>query len=387
MSSAGAADKIPLLDIRAQLAPIRQELEAAMARVLDHGQFILGPEVGQLELRIAEYCQCRHAVACASGSDALLLTLMALGVKSGDLVITTPYTFFATAGSIARLGARPVFVDIDRKTYNMDPVRLEAVLESLAVRELNRVKAIIPVHLFGQCAEMDAIIQIAERRSIPVIEDAAQAIGAEHKGKRAGSIGVCGCLSFFPSKNLGCLGDGGAITTNDDAIAATLKILRVHGASPKYYHRVVGVNSRLDTLQAAVLLVKFNYLDKWAEGRRKNAAWYQSALKDADPVLPVETPGSRHVYNQFVIRTAGRDETMRRLRAAGIGCEIYYPVPLHQQECLAYLGYQEGDFPASEEACRTVLALPMYPELTAEQQQCVIESCSAFLRKRARLAA
>jgi len=364
MSSAGAADKIPLLDIRAQLAPIRQELEAAMARVLDHGQFILGPEVGQLELRIAEYCQCRHAVACASGSDALLLTLMALGVKSGDLVITTPYTFFATAGSIARLGARPVFVDIDRKTYNMDPVRLEAVLESLAVRELNRVKAIIPVHLFGQCAEMDAIIQIAERRSIPVIEDAAQAIGAEHKGKRAGSIGVCGCLSFFPSKNLGCLGDGGAITTNDDAIAATLKILRVHGASPKYYHRVVGVNSRLDTLQAAVLLVKFNYLDKWAEGRRKNAAWYQSALKDADPVLPVETPGSRHVYNQFVIRTAGRDETMRRLRAAGIGCEIYYPVPLHLQECFRFCGYESGDFPESEAAAKETLAIPVQPELT-----------------------
>lgn len=364
---------IPLLDIGAQIAPLRAEIDAAIARVVNHGQFILGPEVRELEAALARYCQVKHVVACASGSDALLLALMALETGVEDIVLTTPYTFFATAGSIARLGARPVFVDIEPGTYNLDPARLAERLESFSPAERTRVKATIPIHLFGQCADMEAIGAIAGRYGIPVIEDAAQAIGAEFQGRRAGSMGLCGCLSFFPSKNLGCFGDGGAVTTNDDALAERLRILRVHGARPKYFHKFVGLNSRLDTLQAAVLLVKLRYLDEWAEGRRRNAATYRARLSGSGLALPVEAPGGRHVYNQFVIRSSRRDQIMQKLKQSGVGCEIYYPVPLHLQECFAYCGYREGDFPQSESAAKETLAIPVQPELDADSLERVVE--------------
>jgi dTDP-4-amino-4,6-dideoxygalactose transaminase len=384
-SSTVAANKVPLLDLNAQHVSIRADIERAIARVLDHGQFILGPEVRQLEERLAEYSGCRYAIACASGSDALLLALMALGVGPGDAVVTTPYSFFATAGSIARLGARPVFVDIERTSYNLDPQALDAYLRARGEDERRRLKAILPVHLFGQCAEMDPILEIAGRHGLPVVEDAAQAIGAEYQGRRAGSMGICGCFSFFPSKNLGCLGDGGALTTNDEALAAKLRILRVHGASPKYYHREIGVNSRLDTLQAAVLLVKLQHLDSWTEGRRRNAGWYRrnlaEPLRGGDVQLPVELPARRHIYNQFVVRTPRRDLLMERLKTAGIGCEIYYPVPLHLQECFAYCGHRAGDFPESESAARETLALPVYSELGEEARNRIAEVLADFAAK------
>jgi dTDP-4-amino-4,6-dideoxygalactose transaminase len=377
-----AVNSVPLLDLKAQLAPIRAEIDASIAKVLDHGQFILGPEVKQLEERIAEYSGCRYAIGCASGSDALLLALAALGVSHGDLVLTTPYSFFATAGSIARLGALPVFVDIERSSYNIDPDRVEEYLDSCPGEKRARIKAIIPVHLFGQCAEMDRILSTSERYGIPVVEDAAQAIGAEYKNRRSGSMGSIGCFSFFPSKNLGCLGDGGALSVNDEQLASLLKILRVHGASPKYYHKYVGVNSRLDTLQAAVLLVKLKYLDEWSEGRRRNAALYREKLlpqlAGTDLKLPVELPDRRHIYNQFVVRTPRREELMRRLKAAGIGSEIYYPVPLHLQECFTNLGYKNGDFPESESAAKETLALPVQSELSEEALSRVAEVLIAF---------
>jgi dTDP-4-amino-4,6-dideoxygalactose transaminase len=342
---------IPLIDMRRQTAAIRDEIDTAMGRVLDHGQFILGPEVRELEVRVAAYCGTRFAVSCASGSDALMLPLMALGIGPGDKVITTPFTFFATAGSIARLGATPVFVDIDPSTFNLNPELLEAAIDQ-------DVKAIVPVHLFGQCAEMSEINEIAARHGIPVIEDAAQAIGAEHQGERAGSLGWCGCFSFFPSKNLGACGDAGMVTTNDPTLAERLKMLRVHGSKYRYCHELVGMNSRLDTLQAAILLVKLKYLDKWTERRRLNATIYRELMSGADAVMPKEHNG-RHVYNQFTIRSANRDEMKQALAAAGVGTEVYYPIPLHLQECFRALGYRAGDFPESERAAKEVLSLPV----------------------------
>jgi dTDP-4-amino-4,6-dideoxygalactose transaminase len=347
--------RVPLLDVPRQTAAIRAELDEAIARVLDHGQFVLGPEVRALEARMAEYCGTRFAVSCASGSDALLLPLMALGVGPGDRVVTTPFTFFATAGSIAHLKAAPAFTDIDPVSFNMDPNRLEDLLKSNPAG----VRAIIPVHLYGQCAEMDAINEVATRFGIPVIEDAAQAVGAEYRNRRAGSLGWCGCFSFFPTKNLGAFGDGGMMTTDDADLADKLRMLRVHGSRTKYYHEAVGINSRLDSLQAAILLVKMRYLDDWTERRRANAAAY-GELMDSDGVkLPAELPGMRHVYNQYTIRVAKRDEVRRRLGEAGIGSEVYYPVPLHLQECFAALGYRPGDFPHSEAAAREALSLPI----------------------------
>jgi dTDP-4-amino-4,6-dideoxygalactose transaminase len=365
-----ALTKIPLLDVRRATAAIREELDAAIARVLDHGQFILGPEVRAFEERIAEYCGTRFAVSCASGSDALLLPLMALGVGPGDRVITTPFTFFASAGSIARLGATPVFVDIDAGTFNMDPACLKRSLEKTSAG----VKAIMPIHLFGQCAEMGAINEIGARFGIPVIEDAAQAIGAEYEGARAGSLAWCGCFSFFPTKNLGGAGDGGMITTDDEALAEKLRMLRVHGSRTRYYHELVGINSRLDSLQAAILLVKFRYLDDWTERRRRNAAVYRERLGD-DPrvALPLEREDSRHVYNQFTVRVQDRDSVRRRLADVGVGSEVYYPVPLHLQACFAGLGYREGDFPVSEAAAREVLSLPIEEGLGAAEIECVAE--------------
>jgi dTDP-4-amino-4,6-dideoxygalactose transaminase len=377
---------VPLINIARQTAAIRAELDEAIARVLDSGQFILGPEVAQLEERIASYCGAKFAIACASGSDALLLPLLALKVQPGDSVITTPFTFFASAGSIARAGATPAFVDIDPVTFNMDPAALSRHLESLPKLDLARVKAIMPIHLFGHCADMPAINEIAGRYGIPVIEDAAQAIGAECGGARAGTIGYCGCFSFFPTKNLGALGDGGAITTNDEELAGQLRLLRVHGSGTTYYHRMVGVNSRLDTLQAAALLVKLKYLEEWTESRRAHAAAYRSRLakRFSDILtLPFELLGYRHIYNQYTARVACRDEFRRLLAQRGVASAVYYPLPLHLQECFADLGYRRGDFPVSEAAANEVVSLPIEQGLTDEELTTAIDAVEAAVQEAA----
>ena len=373
---------IPLLNLRRQTAAIREQLDVAIGKVLDHGQFILGPEVGALEERIAAYCGTRFAVGCASGSDAITLPLMALGIGTGDKVVTVPFTFFATAGSIALLGATPVFVDIEAETWNMDPLCLGRYLESLTASELRSVKAIVPVHLFGQCAEMKPIKEIAGRYGIPVIEDAAQAIGAEYEGRRAGSLGLCGSFSFFPSKNLGGFGDGGIITTNDAGLAETLRRLRVHGSTVKYRHEVVGVNSRLDSMQAAILLVKFGFLEEWTDLRRANAAAYRERLggRLAGRVgLPAERNYCRHVYNQFTLTVPDRDRVRQRLADSGVASDIYYPIPLHLQECFAGLGYKAGDFPCSEAAAAEVLSIPIDPALTLDELETVVERLDAAI--------
>ena len=370
--------KVPLLDLAQQHQQLRPELEAAIGRVLDTNAFILGGEVAALEHEIADYCGTEHAVGCASGSDAILLALMSLGVGPGDEVITTPYSFFATVSSITRLGATPVFVDIEADTYNIDSSRIETVLT-------RNTKAIEPVHLYGQCADMEAINAIAAKRLIPVVEDAAQAIGADEKGKRAGSMSAVGCFSFYPSKNLGGLGDGGMMTTDDDALAEKLRALRVHGAEEKYFHKYVGLNSRLDGFQGATLRAKLPHLEMWTEQRRENAARYRMLFTDAglteQVVLPTERENCRHIYNQYVVRVPGRRDALRaHLTERDVGTDIYYPVPLHLQECFAYLGYREGDLPESERASRETLALPIFPELKPEQQEYVVSSIADFFR-------
>jgi dTDP-4-amino-4,6-dideoxygalactose transaminase len=358
--------RIPLLDLSAQYAPIRDEINAAIQRVLDSGVFILGPEVEALEAEIAAYSECQFGIGVTSGTDALLVALMACDIKPGDEVITTPFSFFATAGSIARLQAKPVFVDIEPDSFNLDPNKIEAAITP-------RTKAILPVHLFGQMAEMDPIMALAEKHKLYVIEDAAQAIGAEYKGRRAGSIGQFGCFSFYPSKNLGCPGDGGMVTTNDPQLAARIKALRNHGSTRKYYHHEVGGNFRLDALQAAILRAKLKYVDDWTTARQRNAAIYRRAGGTGlRPVFPLELPQRRHVYNQFVVRTKRRDSLLDNLKSQHIGCEIYYPLPLHLQDCFASLGYGEGDFPVAEAVAKEVLALPIYPELTEAQIQQVV---------------
>jgi dTDP-4-amino-4,6-dideoxygalactose transaminase len=367
---------MPFLDLKAQFSAIREEVLAAMTRVMESQQLIMGPEVAALEREIAQLARCRFAVGCASGSDALLLALMSCGVGPGDEVLTTPFTFVATAGSIARLGARPVFVDIDPTTYNVDPLRLDIAISP-------RTRAIMPVHLFGLPAEMDSILDIAQQHNLPVIEDAAQAIGAEYRGKPAGSMGRAGCFSFFPSKNLGGAGDGGMIVTNDPGTADRLKVLRLHGSREKYSYELLGMNSRLDALQAAILRVKLQHLAAWVAARQHNADRYrllvaEFGLQDAIG-LPTVPDGLVHVYNQFVIRTKRRDELRSALRQQGIPTEIYYPSPLHLQPAFAALGYSRGDFPASEAACAQVLALPIYPELTESQQLHIVESVAEFL--------
>lgn len=373
--------KVPLLDLKAQHGPLREEILATMARVLDSSEFILGSEVAGLESEVAEYSGCKHAVGVSSGTDALLVALMALDIGPGDEVVTTPFSFFATAGAVVRLGAKPVFVDIDPVTYNLDARLLKKAITP-------KTKAIIPVHLYGQCADMGPILEAAA--GIPVIEDAAQSIGAEYRdGRRAGSMGLMGCLSFFPSKNLGALGDGGMVVTNDAALAEKLKILRAHGSKPKYYHKLVGGNFRLDALQAAVLRVKLKHLDSWTAKRQANAGRYErligasALLKDAGVRAPVPVyrdSGKKHyhIYNQFVLRAPRRDDLRASLQAAGVGVEVYYPVPFHLQECFKSLGYAPGDFPESERAARETLALPIYPELAEAQQAYVIESLSSF---------
>ena len=367
--------KVKLLDLTAQFETIRGEVMEAVTEVFESQYFILGPKVAELEEQIAGYCQAKDAVGAASGSDAILLCLMALGIGPGDEVITTPYTFFSTVSSITRLGARPVFADIDPVTYNIDP---SAVTKAMT----DRTKAVLVVHLYGQTVDMDPVIEAANARGIPVIEDACQAIGAEYKGRRAGSLGLAGCFSFFPSKNLGGAGDGGMITTGDEKLAEDLRRLRNHGGRERYYHDEVGINSRLDALQAAVLLVKLRYLDAWSDGRIGNAARYDEMLGGIDGIAaPVVSEGNRHIYNQYVIRAKHRDGLKSFLHENDIGCEIYYPVPLHLQKCFSFLGGAAGDCPEAERAALETLALPIYTELTPEMQEYAAGKIAEFYRQ------
>ncbi len=371
--------RVPSLDLLAQYATIRDEVNAAVNGVLESQRFILGPEVAALESEIADYLGCAHAIGVSSGTDALLAALMALGIGPGDEVITTGFTFFATAGAVHRLGGRPVFVDVDPATLNLDPERVaDAVTE--------RTRAIVPVHIFGKTADMDALQDVARRHGLAVIEDACQSIGADHRGAMTGTLGELGCFSFFPSKNLGGIGDGGLVTTSDDGLADEVRRLRAHGSKPKYFHHVVGGNFRLDAINAAVLRVKLRHLDAWTEGRRRAARRYADLFAAAGllstdgPVLalPPGDDGGKHVFHQYVIRARERDALQQHLGDSGVGTAVYYPRPLHLQPCFADLGYGEGDFPHSERASLEVLALPMYPELTAELQGHVVDSIAAF---------
>jgi len=366
--------KVPLLDLKAQYAAIRSEIRDAIDCVCESQHFILGPEVTALEEAVASFCGARFAIGVSSGTDALLAALMAVGVGPGDEVITSTYSFFATAGVIARLGARPVFVDIEPRTFNLDA-------RAVASRLSPRTKAVIPVHLFGLCADMDPLLHLAEKNGIYVIEDAAQAIGARDiKGRPAGTIGHMGCFSFFPSKNLGAFGDGGMVVCNDAKLSDTLRVLRVHGGKPKYYHLIVGGNFRLDALQAAVLRVKLPYLPLWTEARRRNAEHYRSLFEEQGlrkwVSLPEDTPG--HIYNQFSVRFPDRDRLQTFLRERGVETEVYYPLPLHLQACFSSFGYRHGDFPEAELACHEALALPVYPELTEEQQRYTVRQIGEF---------
>lgn len=366
---------VPLLDLQAQYRPLREQFIDALTRVADSGRFIMGPEVEQFEQDVAAAVDVKHAIGVSSGTDALLAALMALGIGPGDEVVTSTFSFFATAGSIARVGARPVLVDIDPDTFNID-------VAGAARACTTRTRALMPVHLFGQAADMSAVLALADEYGLQVIEDAAQAIGAGDHGGKVGGIGHLGCFSFFPSKNLGGFGDAGLVTTNDDALAHKVRLIRNHGMEPKYYHAVVGGNFRIDAIQAAVLRVKLPHLPAWTEGRRRNAARYRTLLTEAGLVgtlgLPGEWPDRFHIYNQFVIRAPKRDALKAHLEAAGIGTEIYYPVPFHQQACFASLGYRTGDFPHAERAAAEVLALPIYPELSVEQQTRVVDEIAAF---------
>ncbi len=377
--------KVPLLDLKAQLLPLEQDMKAAINAVVDSTAYIMGPAVAELEQQIAAYCGVDFAVGVSSGTDALLVALMALDVGPGDIVLTTPYSFFATVGTIARLGATIAMVDIDPVSYNIDPEALSSWFDR-EKGKADRVKAIIPVHLYGQCVEMDAIMQIADSRGIAVIEDAAQAIGASYPSsaglKKAGSMGAFGCFSFFPSKNLGGIGDGGMVVTGDEALAEKVRLLRNHGAHPKYYHSMIGGNFRLDTVQAAVLLVKLPYLERWHAMRRENAAYYDELLAGTGIATPALSYGSEHhIYNQYVVSVPEkRDELRAWLSKNDIGNEVYYPVAFHEQECFRSLGYEKGAFPHSEHAARHTLALPVYPELTRSMQERVVEFLLEFYR-------
>lgn len=366
--------RVPLLDLQAQYATIRDEIRPVVERVIESQQFILGPEVEAFEQEVAAYCGAKYAIGVSSGTDALLIALMAAGIGKGDEVITTPYSFIATATSISRVGAIPVFIDIDPNTYTIDP-------KAIADEITDATKAIMPVHLFGQCAEMKPILDLAKQQNLLVIEDAAQAIGAGQNGVKAGTMGAFGCFSFFPSKNLGGFGDGGLVTTNDEAFAQRVKELRQHGGKDKYRNTMIGINGRLDALQAAVLRVKLTYLDAWSAARREHAEYYTQAfqgMKEAQ--TPITAPGNTHIYNQYVLRVERRDELQAHLNAHQIGNAIYYPIPIHLQECYDILGYQETDFPAAEQAAAETIALPVYPELTRAQQDYVIETIRAFYR-------
>jgi dTDP-4-amino-4,6-dideoxygalactose transaminase len=368
---------VPLLDLKAQYLSLKADVDAAIAEVMESQHFILGPKVDQCEKAIARYCGCSHAVGVSSGSDALLVCLMAEGIGRGHEVITTAYSFFATGGAIARVGATPVFVDIDPATCNLDACQI-------ASKVTERTRAIIPVHLYGQMADMTAVMQVADRFDLVVIEDAAQALGAEHDGRRAGTVGHYGCFSFFPSKNLGAAGDGGMIVTDDARGAEKLKCLRGHGANPKYYHKLIGGNFRLDAIQAAIVSAKLPYLDRWTAARQRNAALYdelfaEAGLTGSRQIILPRVVTDRHIFNQYVIRAARRDELKAALQARGVATEVYYPVPMHLQECFAYLGYRIGAYPESERAARETLALPVHPELTVEQARHVVDCIRDFV--------
>jgi dTDP-4-amino-4,6-dideoxygalactose transaminase len=385
---------VPLLDLKPQYQALKAELDAALLKVAESQMFILGPAVRELEERIAAYSGAKYGIGISSGTDALLIALMALDIGAGDEVITSPYTFFATGGTIARTGARPIYVDIDPVSFNISPARIREFIETSCVqrdgtlvnrRTGGRVKAIMPVHLYGQSADMTPILAIANHYGLRVIEDAAQAIGAEYTGgRRVGSLGDIGCFSFFPTKNLGAFGDAGLCTTNDEALAAKLRMLRVHGMEPRYYHALIGGNFRIDEIQAAVLLVKFAHLDDWHAGRQRNAAFYDKAFAAANlgdrVVTPVALPGHRHIYNQYVLRVPERDRLRAFLAECGVGTEVYYPVPLHMQECFAYLGYRPEDCPESTRAAGETLALPIFPDLTERQLQHVVDSVVSFVK-------
>lgn len=387
--------KVPLLDLKAQYKTIKNEIDAALIRIAESQSLILGPEVELLEKNLNEYLQCKHSVGVSSGTDALLIALMAIDIKPGDEVILPTYSFFATAGVVSRLNAKPVFAESDPVTFNIDPASIRKLITK-------NTKAIVPVHLYGQSAEMDEIMKIADEFNIKVIEDAAQAIGTQYKdGRKLGNIGHIGCFSFYPSKNLGCFGDGGLVTTNDDELAAKLKILRVHGGKPKYYHKIIGGNFRLDAIQAAVLNVKLPHLDSWTKGRQKNASLYTKFFIDAGlaeetgrlsyddknkVLLPKAVYGDKglthdHIYNQYVIRVKGRDDVRKHLTENEIGTEIYYPVPFHLQECFTYLGYKKGDFPVAEWCADESIAVPIYPELSEEQIKFTVQTIADFLNK------
>ncbi len=386
--------KVPLLDLKPQYRALKRDIDAAIEAVSESQHFILGPAVKKLEADVAAYCGTQFGIGVSSGTDALLVALMVLDIGPGDEVITSPYTFFATGGTIARVGARPVYCDIDAATFNLSPAAVGRFIaqdcETRGGQLVNKrtrgvVKALMPVHLYGQVADMDPLLAIAKQHGLRVIEDAAQAIGsADPQGRRACSFGDIGCLSFFPTKNLGAFGDAGMCVTNDAALAERLRIFRVHGGEPKYYHKFIGGNFRIDEIQAAVLNVKLPQLDAWSAGRQRNAAYYDAAFARAALgealTTPRAAPGARHIYNQYVIRVRRRDELRAHLAAAGIGTEIYYPVPLHLQECFAYLGHKPGDFPESERAAAATLALPIYPELETAQLQYVVDSIAAFHR-------
>lgn len=368
--------KVPLLDLKIQYQVLKPEIESVLTGLFDSQQFVLGPNVEECERLIAEYCGVKYACGVSSGTDALLAALMNESIGPGDEVITTPYTFFATAGSVVRTGARPVFVDIDPLSYNLDVGQVEAKITS-------RTKAIMPVHLYGQTVPMTPLLELAVKKNLAVIEDAAQAIGAEDEGRRAGSMGRYGCLSFFPSKNLGCFGDGGMVVSHDEEVIKKIKTLRNHGSEKKYYYKTVGGNFRLDALQAAVLVVKLKYLDEWTEKRIRNAERYdkfflETGLLSKEKVTIPKKIATRHVYNQYVIRVKKRDDLIRFLSEREIGTEVYYPQPLHLQECFRSLGYREGDFPESEKASRETLALPIYPELSHEQQAHVMSVIQTY---------
>jgi dTDP-4-amino-4,6-dideoxygalactose transaminase len=369
--------QVPLLDLRAQFAPIREQVLAAMVRVADSQRFVMGPEVEAFEREAAALIGVEHAIGVSSGTDALLVALMALGIGPGDEVVTTTYSFFATAGAVARVGARPVLVDIDPVTFNIDPAQVPRAITP-------RTRALLPVHLFGQMADMDPLLELANRARVPLIEDAAQAMGASDHGRPAGSMGALGCFSFFPSKNLGAFGDAGLVTTNDAGLAARVRLLRTHGAERQYYHRTVGGNFRLDALQAAVLRVKAPHLAAWTAGRQRNAARYRVLISEAGLTgrvqMPMEAEDRTHIYNQFVVRVPDRDRVKADLEARGVGTAIYYPVPFHRQECFLHLGYAAGTFPEAERAADESLALPIFGELTDDQLRYVVESLAELVR-------
>ena len=363
---------VPLLDLKREYNSIKTEIDQAVLTVLAATQYINGPQVKQFEEAVEQYCGCKHAIGVASGTDALLLSLRAAGVGPGTEVITTTFSFFATAGTIHNLGAKPVFVDIDAETFNFDVVQIEKKITA-------RTSAIMPVHLFGQCADMDAIMNIAARHNLVVIEDAAQAISAKYKGKMSGTIGHLGCFSFYPTKNLGAPGDGGMIVTNSDELNERLRRLKAHGAAKKYYHDEVGYNSRLDTLHAAVLLAKLPYLDDWSAARRANALYYNQRFAGSKVTVPQAIAHAYHIYNQYTIRVDNRDGLRDHLKQQGIGFEIYYPVPLHLQECFHYLGYREGDLPVAERCAKEVISIPIYPQLREAERELVADTILTFV--------